>query len=420
MVQIIDENRRRTGGENFAEAFSGLINQYSQFQQQQQRAEALRGEGINPNLPEDIQKIQAQKLFSGEKQETPSQRATRELKEFQLKDLQGRQNRFNQLIGKGRQQNESMAENGMGIEGEEQAQSGFDIKNVPESALDEFVAFAGQPGEQGVIGNIAKAEKERRIDEKKEKRKEFSEERSFHTGYSKKAVEEVDELRNTIPKLQMSLDLARNAVESGDVSAFSLANIGKRLNIPELQTAKGSQLITAAKENLLSNMNRVSARAQNIWFEQRMNSMLPQIGQSPEANLSAQELLEGEVAMDQAYVNEFDRLSNEDMEKYGYERKDIKMRAQQAARTQQKHIFERTNYRLKELEEQEHGLDKLKKEVGKNVIPGTVLTLAMAKLYKDKFGDKAIDVIKKNGYKIPTLDEFKSYQLRPQEFREGL
>ena len=167
-------------------------------------------------------------------------------------------------------------------------------------------------------------------------------------------------------------------------------------------------------------MSRVSARGQNIWFEQRLNSMFPKIGQSKEANLTVQEMLEGEAAIEKSYISEYDRLAEEDMKEYGYERKDINKRAQNAVKFKEKEIMRRTSYRMKEVEEVEKGLSTLKNQVGKNVPKGTPLTLAMAKLYKDKFGDKALEVEKKNGYYIPTLEEFKMYQSTPQEFRENL
>ena len=59
MIQVLDENRKRTAGENFAQAFSGLLNQGAQFMQGQREKEALRGvlgeEGAD--LPRDFQKM---------------------------------------------------------------------------------------------------------------------------------------------------------------------------------------------------------------------------------------------------------------------------------------------------------------------------------------------------------------------------
>lgn len=253
-----------------------------------------------------------------------------------------------------------------------------------------------------------------------EERKTFESERKYHTDYSKELRKNVEDMRLALPRTEMSLNLARDAVESGDVGAFSWGHIADVTGFDSLRNAKGAQLINAAKENLLSNMNSVSAKAQNIWFEQRMNSMFPKLGQSKEANLTMQEMLEGEAALKKSYINEYDRIAKQDEKEYGFERKDIGSRVDDALKSKRQEILDRTSFRLKEIEENEMGLEKLKEKVGKKVVKGTPLTFAMAKLYHDAFGEKAFDVAKKNGYTVPTLEQFRMYQARPQEFREGL
>ncbi len=42
----------------------------------------------------------------------------------------------------------------------------------------------------------------------------------------------------------------------------------------------------------------------------------------------------------------------------------------------------------------------------------------MAKLYKDKFGNDALSAAKKNGYTIPTIEEFQFYQKSLKDFNE--
>ena len=272
------------------------------------------------------------------------------------------------------------------------------------------------------LGRAAQHAKDISLRENRERekleRERFESERTYHTGFSKEAEKEVEGLRNSLPKKEMSLNFARDAIQNGDVSYFSLDKLADVTNQDLFRTAKGAQLITASKENLLSNMSRVSAKGQNQWFEQRLNTMFPKIGQNQEANLTVQEMLEGEVAMDKAYLNEFDRISEEDQKNYGFVKKDINKRAHNAAKAKQKEIFQRTTFRMKEIEEVEKGLSELKKEVGKNVPRGTPLTLAMAKLYRDKFGKEAQAVAKKNGYYIPSVEEYKVFRSTPQEFRE--
>lgn len=274
------------------------------------------------------------------------------------------------------------------------------------------------------LGRILQQEKDVALREKsnakKTERDIFESERTYHSKYSKEAEEEVNKLRSSIPKKEMALNFARNAVEEGDTSYFSPDKLADATGIDLFRTSKGAQLVTAGKENLLSNMGRVSARAQNIWFEQRLNSMFAKIGQSKEANLTVQEMLEGELAIDKAYQETFDKLSSEDEKNYGFVKKDIQKRVQNQIKPLEKEILARTSHRMKEVEEQEMGLNKLRQKVGKNVVKGTPLTMAMAVLYKKKYGENALDVAEKNGYHVPTPEEFRIYQQRPQEFREEM
>lgn len=246
-----------------------------------------------------------------------------------------------------------------------------------------------------------------------QQRKRFESDREYHRKGTEKAEEQVRGLRESLPSKENALSLARNAVETGDVGRFSKANLATVLP-PQigkiLQTAKGTQLITASKENLLSNMARVSARAQNQWFEKRLNSMFPQIGQSEEANLTALEMLEGEVALDNAYLNAFDRLAQQDEKEVGYIRRGIDRRAREEVKEEEKRIFNRTMYRLKVLEEREKG-PRSPSQVGtKKVARNTPLTLETAALFYDTYGpEQAIKVAEKLGYKIPTQDEVRYF-----------
>jgi len=381
-------------GQGFAQAFS----QAQQQKQMRAENEAAKKMGIDLSGISDPKMRQAI--------------ITESLKGQQKQQLQGQKQEYlNQIFG----------EQELGQERQKQEmpqQSGFDVSSLS----DEDIARASALDPN--LGRSLQHSKDVALREKRGRenieRKTFESERGYHTQFSKEQEKEAENLRTSLSKKEMSLDLSRNAVESGEVGGLSLANLAKRLNIPEWQTMKGAQLETAIKENLLSNMSRVSAKGQNIWFEQRLNSMMAQIGKSQEANLAAQEILEGEVALDRAYLTNFDKISQDDMQQYGFVKKDIAKRAREQSKPLEKEIMQRTAYRLKEQEEQEKGLPSLQKSIGKNVIKGTPLTLAMAKLYKEKFGKNALNVAQKNGYYIPTLEEFRIFQERPQEFREEL
>lgn len=295
------------------------------------------------------------------------------------------------------------------------------LKQMPEDQLNYLSSFAGQPGTQGILGTVAQNEIDRRKEDIAKQHKFFSEERAYHTAQAAKEDEKANILRESIPKKEMALNFARNAVMTGDVGYFSPDKLADITGVDLFRTAKGAQLITAGKENLLSNLSRVSARAQNLWMEQRMSSMFPKIGQSEEANLTTQEMIEAEVALDKAYLNAFDKETEKDEKELGYGKKDRSKRAHEAIKPLENQIMRRASFRMKELEEQEKGLDKLKNEVGKNVPKGTPLTLKMGNLYIKKFGEKnAKKIAEANGYYIPTSEELDIFLQSPEEFRELL
>lgn len=265
--------------------------------------------------------------------------------------------------------------------------------------------------------------------EKKQNLKTFENERKYHTQVSDKYIENINNKREALPQKTRALKFARDAIESGEVGAFSLSRLGESIGGPigdALQSAKGAQLVTASKENLLGNLGRVSARAQNRWMEERINSMFGKVGQTEEANLSAQELLEGETLLEKANIAISDSLVDQDVEETGkgelsgYAKRDIQKRVSKTLEPIDDIIQERTSYRLREIYEQEKGMDKLREEVGKKVPKGTPLTLSMRNLYRRKFGDKYEEVAKKNGFTIPSKKEYQIFNMGFEEFGKKL
>lgn len=421
MVTFLPKAERETFGTVIGRGLgSGISQGYQQAQltkqkNQQQRLadeniERLTGVDLS-GLDPDTQKAIATELLRGQGKE---------------KLLGQRQGFLNQIFGGSGQPREE--EQGLmqqsGIQGDKRQEQGLQQGFDPSQLSDEDIARAS-----ALDPNLARelrAAKDTAIREKRKsediERKTFESERDFHTSYSKKHVEKSDKIRENLPRQEQALNYARNAIESGETGAFSINALADSIGGvigDALRNKSGAQLTLAAKEQLLPTLSRISAKAQNQYMEKRISSMIPKAGQTDEANLSMQEMLEAESAMDKAYLQEFDRLTDEDNKTFGYERKDIDKRAHDAIKPLQKHIVQRTTFRLKELEELEKGISELKKDVGKNVVKGTPLTMAMAKLYSDKFGKEAVKVAEKNGYYIPTADEFISYQKRPEEFREG-
>lgn len=255
----------------------------------------------------------------------------------------------------------------------------------------------------------AKAEMARRDKEQKAN----VEDRKFHAVRVNKTDEEADSLRTKIKGKKFASALARDSVESGDVGAFSMANIAERTGIKELQTAKGAQLALAAKVNLVGNLSDVTAKAQNQWLEKVMSTAFAQVGQSTDTNETVLELLDADIKMNEAYLNNYDRLGKEDEESYGFRRSDLKSRAESASQEAYKNILKEASFKTKLIEEKSHDINWLKEKANKKPVKGTVATPAMTAIFIDKNkGDvkKALSNMKKLGYELPTPEEIKQWQ----------
>lgn len=203
MVQIIPNNQRRSFGEQVLaglnEAAPG-IQQYFQQQQQQQQQEmqsqqarqAVEQLGLDPavlNLPQQGQAAYFKSKFAPEKQMTDLQHSQKMLNEEKLKALQSNQKLFSSLRG---EDNSHMSEGGQ----QPSEDFNFDLSKAPNDKLRQVAAFAGQPGEEGILGNFAKNE----IDDRRRKNEERT---AKEKEYFKLNEPKVMELADTSNKLQM-------------------------------------------------------------------------------------------------------------------------------------------------------------------------------------------------------------------------
>lgn len=283
------------------------------------------------------------------------------------------------------------------------------IKNNPEASADELTIMMNNEGVPPYYSNIA-IETRRRSDENN--LKNFYKDRSYHGEEAKKAKDKVSKLQENLPKTKMALDMALDAVKSKEVGAFSLNNLSERLGIDELKTAKGVQLITAGKENLIGNLSSVSARAQNLWIEQRFSSMFPKIGQSEESNETIESMLRANYELDELYVKKFNELAEEDEKKFGYIKGDIDRRVNSSIKPEQEKILKKVSFNTRMIYEREKGADWMRDQVNKKPTPGTVLTPQMVKIMAEHFkGDlkKVLNHAEKLGYEIPTESEYREW-----------
>lgn len=255
------------------------------------------------------------------------------------------------------------------------------------------------------------------VDFEKDRRKDaqaaFVEDRKYYTDINKEGEKHYAGLKETMSKKRLALNTAIGAVRSRKVNALSMANLAERTGFKELMSPEGALLIAASKENLIANMSRVSARAQNQWLEQRINSIFPQIGHSQAANEELIALLEGELALDQAYVDAYANIKAQDIEKYGYPRGDIRDRAYEAIKDQEADIYNRTAYKTRQIYEADKGPEWLKRHANEKVPQGTYLTPEMNEiLVKQAGGDheKAAKNAQRLGYEAISPEDIKRWQ----------
>lgn len=283
-------------------------------------------------------------------------------------------------------------------------QRGFDITTT---SMDNLMKLMASPYKQHQ--NLAEAEIRRReIEDKK-----FIEERKYNTKGAEAAQQDANTLRKSIRGKEGALQLARQAIETGETGPLSWANISQRLGYPELMNQAGTELTQAGKEFFFGNMQKVSAKAQNQWLEQRITKLAAEVGDPRISALTKQTMLEGELDLDKAYLEAYDRLAKEDMQKYKYVKNDIEERAYNESQAQAEKILQKVAFRTRALYEEEKGADWLMKNAMKKVPKGTVLTPKMAKVLASKYeGDfkKAVENAKKLGYMIPSRSEVEEWQ----------
>jgi hypothetical protein len=295
------------------------------------------------------------------------------------------------------------------------------------ASLTDAQLIQAQANPNQMISKGAKAEEARRVREQQQsiaqqklenqaayqtqrlEQSRFATERAHHAKISDKAITDASLLEKSIRGKEGALQIAREAIESGETGPLSWANISKRLDVPELMNQKGTQLSQAGKEFFFGNMQKVSAKAQNQWLEQRITQLSAQVGDTEASALTKQVMLEGELDLDKAYVESFNRLASEDEEKYGYVKNDIERRAYNDSQKAADKILNKISFETRQIYENEKGAKWILDNATKKVPKGTPLTPKMAKALLIKYksdSSKVIENAKKLGYSIPGREYF--------------
>ena len=252
------------------------------------------------------------------------------------------------------------------------------------------------------------AQKEREFESSR-----FEKERKYFAEGSPDIEKRINSQREALPKVKFALDTIDSSLASGETGPTSINNIAKRLGLHEFENLQGATLSNASKELFFNNVSRVSARAQNMWLEQRMNSILPEIGQSKEAAQGRALLFRTEYEMAKAKIDEYDKIYEEDVQKQGYPNlRTIDRRVAERVESKEVDLMKNASFKLRQLYEEEKGNKWLYDNINKAVPKGTMLTRRMLGIFNLKYSnpEKAIENAKKLGYTIPTKDERSRWQ----------
>jgi hypothetical protein len=157
------QNQRQTFAQKLNTGVGRGLDMASQMQAASQQKEAIRkafGDEV-ANLPPELQKIYISESLKGQRPLNPLQQA-------KLDALEGQQKLFKQLYNKQGQENipgmDQFQENE-----QIQSQDQNPLSSAPKNLLHQVANFAGQPGPEGIIGNMAKSELERQEKENKQR-----------------------------------------------------------------------------------------------------------------------------------------------------------------------------------------------------------------------------------------------------------
>lgn len=229
--------------------------------------------------------------------------------------------------------------------------------------------------------------------------KNFEKQRTYESGRSTKYLDKVSDLATNLPERKIAIEAAKAAVQSGEMRPFGGDFVADILNLPQLRTTSGAQLATAAKTNLIGSLSQISGGRPNQFIEQQISKAFAQAGQTEQANLAQLSIIEAKLDIDEKVAEVTDQLADQYREQLGYIPESIDRDVRKAVKPFADQRMKELAYDLRENLEKEKGVKEIKNL--KKVPHGTPLTLRQAKVFLDKYGDKAEEIAIKLGYEIP-------------------
>lgn len=289
------------------------------------------------------------------------------------------------------------------------------IKDLPEDQLRLLAGLSGKHGASGILGNIAKNEIDIRLAEKKnirqdrkDERQQFEADRKYHSEISRPIIQAATErLKQSDVNKGLRADLTRN-IASGNTSGF-FPYMVDRLGLESFRNPESARFSSDVKNMFIGSINDIPGARPNMFIERMLSAAQPEIGRSPEANLTVMELANfAEDVKDEQAKREL-QIAKEDNNKLGYVKDDIALRARENMGDYVNRRQEETAMNIRKIHEDKLDDAALVNElIGGKVPPGSYITPRMMQilyLKNNKDMKKAIEDAQKYGLKFPEFLE---------------
>lgn len=236
---------------------------------------------------------------------------------------------------------------------------------------------------------------------------------------SKEFLSKVDQIREGIPRKEMSLRQIDEAIASGttlDTIRNQLADIS---HLESLRSAKGAQLRSATKEFFLSDLSSIPGVRANQFLEKALSSAMTDDTRTKEANEMLAAGMRSNLNLDIAKTQITSQVENEYRRTLGYIPADISSEVNKRLVPIAQNIQDKWANDVQHIQENhDSSIQKFIKNINnpiqrketakkiklKKAIPGSELNETMGLILLEKYGDneqKAFEAAKKLGYIIP-------------------
>lgn len=394
MVQIIQrrpqEDQKKANVQGFIQGASALGDAYSQYKQQEDQKKLISQENaaIKQNYGIDLAGIHDPK----QRARILGEKLKQEGKEKSIQDQLD-------MIAKLREKKPAVDIAQEGIENKFQQPS---LKSDNELGDEEILSLTAH---NPALGKELREQKNESRREKERDQTSFQKEREYHTQFTKPILESANK---TLESLPAKKGLSRQWKQ--DIASKNTSGLGQFLvdktGAEFWRDPAAARAKAASKHYFVESLQTLSPGTRpNQFIEQQLQSAQPAIGRDVESGLTVMEMSDFLDDLQEEKAKTVLKLAEEDMEKHGYERKDIGTRAQ---KEMQNYVEKRQNemaFNIRKIHEDQLDDRQLADEISFGKIPpGAPLTpraAAMLMIKNNDNVDAAIKEAKSLGFELP-------------------